>query len=323
MQKKVANNSLRLVFIVAFICISYLVWSTYNNMYNASRESQHIRKALDVLLKLENILVDVQTIESAQRGFIISGDVKFLQGYKKGLTAIGKDTPFFKSVPEVITPGDAASLNMMINQKISNAKYVISLRRIYGYDSAASFTGRGKGIELMNDLNFRVTSLGVNARSFLEEAIINRDKFSKRATWRFILMALLFPAILLLNYRRIVKDLRQLKRREEQLTFNASLINNISDPIITTDKNFKITNWNAHAAELYGFSEKEVVGKTMAVVLKTHSENATPESRLAEFNHKGYWKGELIHHHEDGHPLTVDATSSAIYNLSGEYTGSV
>jgi PAS domain-containing protein len=55
-------------------------------------------------------------------------------------------------------------------------------------------------------------------------------------------------------------DLQQKSQR--LLKYNAlSLIGNISDAIITTDKEYRITNWNVHAQEMYGYTEDEVCGQ--------------------------------------------------------------
>ena len=322
MLEKASNKTLRLAFILVFIIVGFLVWSTYSNMSKALLEGQRIRSALDVLLRLENMLVHVKSVESAQRGYALSGKDIFLHGYRQGLSNIRNDTAFFNT-SGVIREEEAQKLSQLILNKTRNAELVIELRDKYGDDSARSYSSKGIGIQLMNDLNFYVSGLGTKVRSYLETANKNREIYTQRTALRFFLMALLFPAILFLNYRRIIKDLRKLKRGEQKLQFNASLIKNISDPIITTDKDLNITNWNSFAADLYGYREQDVLGKKLSTILKTQAISIVDEDRMEVFNNRGHWRGELIHFHQNGDPITVEATSSAVYNEDGEKTGTV
>jgi len=92
MQKKNTKGKIRLSFIAAILCIGFFVLITYRNMLLTESESRYIKSSVDVLLKLENILTDVQDIESGQRGFVITGNDDFLEPYYQALDNLKRDT---------------------------------------------------------------------------------------------------------------------------------------------------------------------------------------------------------------------------------------
>jgi PAS domain S-box-containing protein len=56
-------------------------------------------------------------------------------------------------------------------------------------------------------------------------------------------------------------DITDRKKIEEQVEFQANLVANVSDAIISTDRDFNITSWNKGAELVYGFSAEEAIGK--------------------------------------------------------------
>jgi PAS domain S-box-containing protein len=56
----------------------------------------------------------------------------------------------------------------------------------------------------------------------------------------------------------------ELKEKEEMLNL---ITESASDAIVTTDNNFTIIQWNKTAAEMYGYTEQEIVGRSMAVIM--------------------------------------------------------
>ena len=51
------------------------------------------------------------------------------------------------------------------------------------------------------------------------------------------------------------------KRGHNRLLYFASLIDNISDALISTDMEFKVLTWNSAAENIYGWTAAEVIGR--------------------------------------------------------------
>jgi len=324
-QKKNTKAKIRLSFLAAFVCIGFFVLITYRNMLLTESESRHINYAVEKLLKLDAIQADLQDIESGQRGFIITGEEKFLDDYYTGLNNLKQDTIVLKSLAEKdsLHKSNYATLLALVNQKISHTKYSVELRRLFGYNAASTAVQNEEGLRLMKDIKSELSFLASKDQGLLNSSIRNRDRLSQKRAWQLFSLAAIFYIILLINYKVIIRDYNIQQENERVLKYNASLISIISDAVITTDKDFKITNWNKYAAQLYGYDEKEVLGMTINEVMKVDYSHFDRDEVMKEFEETDHWRGEVIHHNKAGEPLNVDVAVSVIRDTNGNNVGTV
>jgi PAS domain-containing protein len=63
-------------------------------------------------------------------------------------------------------------------------------------------------------------------------------------------------------------DISEKRRQEETLAYQAYLLSEISDAVISTDNDFCINSWNKAAELIYGWKASEVLGKNADTVFK-------------------------------------------------------
>ncbi|MEO6405644.1 MAG: PAS domain S-box protein [Ferruginibacter sp.] len=319
------NKIIRIAFVIAIFSISYLAYATYVNMKNAIVANNNLKISLDTQFHLDSILTDIQEIESNQRSFIISGNEKYVNDYHTGLNKIKKDTAFDETLNfhEQQFQELYEQLVRLITHKIENINYTLELNKIYGLDSARRYITRGKGKLLMDSVNVAIVALKYKTQLKLTQANNYKNNFIREAFFTFSMVCLLFIIILGVNYFLKSRDNKLLLASEKRLKFNASLIRNISDPIITTDAAFRITNWNKYAEELYGYTEEEVRGKEINKILKIEYPKHNQDKILKNYSKVDYWKGEVIHYNKKNDPLDVEVTTSSIKDEKGEKAGTV
>ena len=113
------------------------------------------------------------------------------------------------------------------------------------------------------------------------------------------------------------------KKAEEKLHHQASLLENVSDAIISTDLDFTVKTWNKAAETVYGWKADEVIGKSMYEIFPAAYSDSRWEKIEKEFFEKGHWKGEVIQHRKDGSPLNIFASVSLIRDSSKNPVGAV
>ncbi len=96
----------------------------------------------------------------------------------------------------------------------------------------------------------------------------------------------------------------------------AQLIGLSNDAIITTDVNRIITGWNAGAAQIYGWTEIEALGKNVHDLLSTRGQTSAPEIDKA-LARDGQWAGELIHSTRDGREIVTESRQVLVRRNSG------
>src|SRR5689334_16660617 len=114
-----------------------------------------------------------------------------------------------------------------------------------------------------------------------------------------ILFAMLISGLII--SRLITEHARTRTRQaEEQLEYQANLLNHINDAVIAVDDQFHITVWNRAAETLYGWTAEEVIGRTSTEIVRSSMTPAEREKVLKQLAEFGEYRNELIHYAKDG-----------------------
>jgi PAS domain S-box-containing protein len=87
---------------------------------------------------------------------------------------------------------------------------------------------------------------------------------------------------------------------------HANLLDLTHDTVFVRNIDDVITYWNRAAADLYGWSPAQAIGRRAADLLQTQFP-APFETVMADVKRDGRWEGELIHTCRDGRKVTVDS----------------
>jgi PAS domain S-box-containing protein len=120
-----------------------------------------------------------------------------------------------------------------------------------------------------------------------------------------------------------VADITQRKLAEDALQYQASLVDNVSDAIISTDLDLNIQSWNRAAERIYGWNADEVIGKPLSAILKGMFPDTSREQAIKEVFDKGTWSGEVIHSRQDGTTVYMFVSSSVLKDSNGNKAGMV
>ncbi|MBA2677651.1 MAG: PAS domain-containing sensor histidine kinase, partial [Ktedonobacteraceae bacterium] len=131
---------------------------------------------------------------------------------------------------------------------------------------------------------------------------------------------LLEQALHVLGAVRDVFTQRQMERERlqqaEQLVVQSTLINLAHDAILVRDQISRVLSWNRGAEELYGWTEKEALGRVSHTLLHTHF----PTSRAAveaQLEREVQWEGELVQTRRDGRTIVVESRQVLIRDAQG------
>ena len=119
-------------------------------------------------------------------------------------------------------------------------------------------------------------------------------------------------------------DISDKKKYEESLAYQASLLSNVSDAVISTNPEFIILTWNKAAENVYGWKSEEVVGKNLGSLLRTEFEpgedKQSAENKLLE---SGSWHGEIVHVTKSGKRKNILSSVTRIKDAKGDFSGVV
>ena len=104
------------------------------------------------------------------------------------------------------------------------------------------------------------------------------------------------------------KDITERQRAADQLRYSAAIVAEVNDAIIATknDEGFTITHWNPGAERIYGWQEKEVLGRS-SMFLQNEYPGREPREILEKIRQAGLYEGEVIQSRKDGTRVFIDA----------------
>ncbi len=102
---------------------------------------------------------------------------------------------------------------------------------------------------------------------------------------------------------------------EEQMFFQASLLDQVRNAVIATDLNRRILFWNPFAERLFQWKKEEVYEKEITEVLS--------EAQLVTLKQAGYWEGECVGVRKDGTTFPVHLTNSIFRDEKGKIRGMI
>ena len=321
------NNTKKYIFSIFFLAVFgfiTLLFLSFINLNKVKEENTRIEQASKKLTLLQNIAINIRTIESGQRGFVISGNEEFLMPYHIAIKNIDFDTSqlhLILSSPNQIEKRD--SLLLLIKKKIKHSEKNIKLRNEQGAEIADASVSQKEGLRLMNLINNQL-------QYFTNEQLTDINKYNKENEIlnkkRQSLYLIVFFSIMLISsatFFLFKKGIEKQKENEYLLSFNSIIMSNLYDPVITTDINYLITSWNKNAEILFGYSEQEVLQKRLKDVLKSSSERESIEEIRKIISEKSRWNGDIVYRSKSNELIYANVSTSLLHDEQGNPNGTV
>ena len=126
-------------------------------------------------------------------------------------------------------------------------------------------------------------------------------------------------------FEGLVQDVTEQKRYEDELSFHASVLDNVYDSIISTDRFYRILTWNKASESLYGWKADEVVGKYVYDVFRTMELVSAVDRRrfLRSIAERGSFHLILKQPKKDGTLVDVEALLTVLKDSQGRRVGLV
>ena len=122
---------------------------------------------------------------------------------------------------------------------------------------------------------------------------------------------------------KIARNITERKKAQEEIQFQASLLNAVEQAVIATDLDGNIIYWNSFAEHLYGWPSQEVIGANVVEIVPAMTSREVAEKLFAYLKAGRSWTGELLVQRRDGSEFQAMITDSPILNERGQLIGVV
>ncbi|MDH7639774.1 ATP-binding protein [Sphingomonas oryzagri] len=284
-----------------------------------------VRASYDKRFTATDLIRGLDEAESAQRGYVITGDTAFLGAYdashKKSLDSLGDLRGLYVSSPDQIARLDR--LGGLIDAKFAEMAHVIGVRRSAGGGAAGALVTNRQGVVLMREVRGLVAALGNAEQSTLADRLGSvRSYFQAMRT--FVWISMLVAGIALLVALWFVWRAQTARYRVEQEAHAAAarqraIFASTIDALLILDESGRIRMANAAAGRMLGYAPEELIDRDGSTILGVsegdgdfHARMGLRDGALAQPN-----RLDRTVRHRDGHTIPIDI-ALGLMELPGE-----
>ena len=290
-------------------------------------DNQALLRNWEVLTGVGNLLSTLSDAETAQRGFILTGDETYLQPYDAAVQHLGShlgQLEVFTQTGDV--DADAAQATARLTrQRLDELKWTIETRRQKGFEAAKAIVQTGAGQKIMDDLRWQIKGMDEQERSKVVASRVRRDNTVRHRTLVTAGAALVTLVFLLWAFRRIHQGIAGVQQQKELL---AVTLASIGDGVMVTDNRGRVTFLNGEAERLTGWTMRQAWNQPLPVVFKIINEQTRQpvESPVDKVLRLGAVVG-LANHTvlmaKDGRETPIDDSAAPIRDRDGRVHGVV
>ena len=247
------------------------------------QQYEAVRLGSEIVAELDGLRSGVTDAETGQRGFLLTGDERYLApsltassnivaAHVNALRSMSTDRPDIQR--------QLAALEMPIRGKLEELRETTTLRRDKGAAAALQVVTTDRGRRATEQIRSILGAMREEEQRRLGEAMRHAEQARHVLLVLAVLAAasLLILVVLLVESRRRAGEFqltratlrKQVAEHEQTTSLLTSLVKSSDDSIVGLDLDGRILTWNQGAERLYGYSQVEVQGRSIDVLASDH-----------------------------------------------------
>jgi len=297
---------------------------SYRAMVASTESDLWVRHTHETIEKLQDLLLEIESVESSYRGFALTGKESYLAPYRGSRSGAERDEAALRdlTVDNSEQQRRLTVLDKKVAEKIEFAETVIRVRRGQGFAAASRLLDQDEGLRLMNEIRAVAAGMDTEERDLLEVRTSRYQASARNSKWVIRLGWLMSLGFLIAATMIVRHDFTKLRRAGDVTQAQAELLNLVHDAILVRNPADEITFWNDGAAGTYGWAREEALGRDPNALLHTHFPRPLLEIK-AELAERGVWEGELTHVCKSGRQIVVESRWVLNRDIAGRLTGTL
>lgn len=224
-------------------------------------------------IAIESVFSAVQDAETAQRGYVITGDRTFLEPYRRASLTLPKDLASLERIlaDDPSSFAQLPKLRRLIDLKFKEMERVLTARNAAGQAAAASMVIQGRGKTIMDEFRAHVATMVRDQNAMLARNLAAEDKRNtiiRTAAWVVVLLS----AILAILGAFIVHAARAARYRAQQQVADATarqtaIFRHSLDAIILVNPSGSMEMLNPAAERLFGYPSQQLLRRDLSLIV--------------------------------------------------------
>jgi PAS domain S-box-containing protein len=316
---------LAIAIVLVIVVLFYADWRAYQNATRQSDEAQQF------IRQTNSLLSSIKDAESGQRGYLLTGDRKYLGPYEKAVSGIPRELDDLAKTAQT-APREAtqvARIRSLVNDKLAELKKTIEARDLEGDEAALAIMRTGEGRLTMDE----VRAAGAVLVSREQAGLYGTDKaVDLNANRSRIIVLVGCIGLVFLLFRlgsavdAVVLEREQFAGRvEESRQLLETTLASIGDAVIVTDGGGAIRFMNRVAARLTGWPAKDAEHKLLEEIFQLVDERTRKitENPFRAVQAEGGLGGHGVMVSRDGTDVPIEGSSAPIRDAAAKVLGVV
>ncbi|HLJ30035.1 MAG TPA: PAS domain S-box protein [Candidatus Angelobacter sp.] len=323
------NRKVQLAFGSAIVSLLIVGIISYRTMVASTESEQWVRHSHEVLENLQDLLFAMGSLESNDRGFVLTGQESRLQSYRSDKLSVEQHLAGIRNLtadnPE--QQRRIPTLERLAGQKAQFAEMVMGLRQSRGLEAAKDAIEGGQGQWIMDEFQAAVHEFqGEELRLF---ALRSQDAQRRLGQSKIILILGTVLGLLIAGAAgwSAPRDSVRRARAEEALRASEeeyrTIVSEIHDyAIFMLDPRGRIITWNAGAGRIKGYTAEEIIGHNFSCFFPPEDiRQGRPQEVLRMAAESGRYQEQSMRVRKDGSRFLAGITFTAWRDADGTLRG--
>lgn len=202
--------------VLAFFLISGVI--AYANVADLRATNQRVVQTHTILVSADEMLSAVQDAETGQRGYLLTGDARYLQPYDEATSAVGSRLDSLAELTSDNPRQEAtiAQLRQHVDAKMAELAETIALRRTEGPEAALALVATDRGKTEMDGIRERIAVVRAEVLRQRQQWLADMEAAYRTALVSGILSALL-GAVLTVAVFLLIRRSARVRARQDWL----------------------------------------------------------------------------------------------------------
>ncbi|MGH8744263.1 MAG: diguanylate cyclase [Burkholderiales bacterium] len=205
-KRSLLGFGLALLLIAVNIFVSHLAYQNTERLITAHEETTQLLNSLRLSGEVLQLLTDAET---GQRGYLITGDERYLEPYNAALLGIGDKLKQLRSILPMDKSKDLAKLESMASAEIAVLNEMVALRGKIGFEAAQKVMLTHKSKTTMDSIRRLIGGIEQEQRLVMEQRNATTQSISRQLFFTYAVAALLNLVLLAVFFYIGYSDLRE------------------------------------------------------------------------------------------------------------------
>lgn len=257
-----------LISVSILLCVLAFTAIAFHARRSATVEALRTRAVLDEINRTLSLIKDAET---GQRGYLLTGDRRFLAPYQGAQVALARSVNTLEELTRanVQEARALATVRALVRQKLDELAQTLALYEAGLKAQALDIVQSSRGQWLMEQIRAGLGSMLAQEEQAVLFNRAERARLDNSIIATVLCLGVLSVSLLWLMRALMARDLASLRLSEQRL---ATTIASIGDAVIATDASGKIERMNPVAEQLTGWTVQEALGQPLESVFRIINE---------------------------------------------------